>query len=64
MKSFEFSLNVFIQFTKFSDNKIFVITVKGFEPSTSCVKDRYATTAPGILVRERIFKLTVHASVI
>ena len=30
---------------EFSD-KIFVITVKGLEPATSCVKDQLVTTAP------------------
>ena len=32
------SFNVFIEFAEFSD-KIFVITVKGFQPATSCVRD-------------------------
>ena len=31
--------------SEFSD-KIFVITVKGLEPATSCVRDQDATTAP------------------
>ena len=29
-----------------SMTKIFVITVKGFKPATSCVRDQDATTAP------------------
>ena len=32
-------------FTEFTA-KIFVITVKGLEPATSCVRDHDATTAP------------------
>ena len=36
---------------KFSD-KVFVITLKGLEPATSCVKDQDATTAPGRYMRE------------
>ena len=36
--SLEFFLNVCTEFTKFSE-EIFVITVKGFEPATSCVRD-------------------------
>ena len=40
--TFEFSLNVFAEF---SDKNI-VITVKGLEPATSCVRDQDATTAP------------------
>ena len=45
---FEFSLHVFI---KFSD-KIFWITLKGFEAATSCVRDQGATTVPARLGRE------------
>ena len=41
----EFFLNVFTKFADFSD-KIFVITVNGLEPTTSCVRDPDATTAP------------------
>ena len=33
-------------FTKFSVTKVFVITVKGLEPATSCVRDHDATRAP------------------
>ena len=33
----------FTKFSEFSD-KIFVITVKGLEPATSCVRDEDATT--------------------
>ena len=29
-----------------SVKKLFVITVKGLEPATSCVRDKYATTMP------------------
>ena len=55
----EFSLNVFADF------KIFVITVKGFESDTSCVREEDATTVPARHVTDRIFKLTpIHASVI
>ena len=39
----EFFLNVSL--SKFSD-KISVITVKGLESATSCVRDQDATTAP------------------
>ena len=46
--------------------KIFVITVKGLEPATSCIRDQDATTAPATHVcGDRIFKLTpIHASAI
>ena len=40
--SVDFFLDVF---TEFSD-KIFVIAVKGLQPSTSCVRNHDATTAP------------------
>ena len=44
---------------------IVVITVKGFEPAISCVRDQDAATAPARHVRDRVFKLTlIHASVI
>ena len=43
--SFQFSRNVFVEFAEFSD-KIFVITVKGFEPVISCVGNQDATTVP------------------
>ena len=39
----EFPLNAY---TEFSD-QIFVITVKGFEPAISCVRDQDASTVPG-----------------
>ena len=39
-----FSLNVFTEFSEFSD-KLFVITVKGFEPDTTCVRHQDASTA-------------------
>ena len=41
-KLFEFFLNFFIEF----GDKIFVITVKGFEPATTCVRDQDAATVP------------------
>ena len=41
----EFSLNVFIAFAEFS-TKIFVITLKGLELATFCVRDQDATTVP------------------
>ena len=48
-----------------SVTKVFVITVKGFEPAISCVRDQDAATTPARHVRDRIFKLTlIHASVI
>ena len=54
-----FSLN-----SLYSVTKIFVITVKRFEPATSCVRDQDATIEPARPVRDRIFKLTlIHASV-
>ena len=42
---FEFSLNVSLN-SLISVTKIFVITVKGFETATSCVRDWDATTVP------------------
>ena len=39
-----FSLNVFTEFSEFSD-KLFVITVKGLEPDTTCVRHQDASTA-------------------
>ena len=45
MLSFEFSLNVFIEFVQFSD-RIFEITVKGLELAISCVRDQDAATGP------------------
>ena len=41
----EFFLNVFTEFSKFSDKK-FTITVKGLVPATSCIRDQDATTVP------------------
>ena len=38
----EFFLNVFTEFREI----IFVITTKGLEPATSCVRDQDTTTAP------------------
>ena len=35
----------FTECSEFSDKNI-VITVKGLEPATSCVRDQHATTAP------------------
>ena len=45
---FEFSLNVFTEFTfsLSSVTKIFVITANGLKPATSCVRDQDANTAP------------------
>ena len=37
----EFTLKVFIQFAEFRDKKM-----RLFEPATSCVRDKDATTAP------------------
>ena len=37
---FEFSLNVFLEFAEFSDKHI-VITVKGFKPAVSCVRETH-----------------------
>ena len=52
-----FSLN-----SAYSVTKIFVFTVKGFEPETSYVRNKDATTAN---LRDRIFKLIPYnASVI
>ena len=47
----EFFLNVFTEFSKFND-KIFVLTIKGLEPDTSCVRDQDATTLPARRVQE------------
>ena len=45
--------------------KIFVITVKGLEPATSCVREQDATTVLARHICERIFKLNpIRASVI
>ena len=41
----EFFLNVSLNSAN-SVTKIFVITVKGLEPATSCVRDQDATLAP------------------
>ena len=56
-----FSLN-----SEKSVTKICVITVKGLEPSTSCVRDQDATTTTDKThVRDRIFKLSpIHTLVI
>ena len=62
----EFFLNVSLNSAN-SVTKIFVITVKGIEPATSCVRDQDATTAPAskMPVKDRIFKLNpIHSSVI
>ena len=40
----EFYLNVFTEFSKFSDKN--VLSLKGLEPATSCVGDKNAITAP------------------
>ena len=48
-----------------SNKIVFAITVKGFEPVTTCVKDQDATTVPKTHVKDRIFQLNpIHASVI
>ena len=44
-KTFEFSLNAFIKSLK-SVTKVLVMTVKGFEPAISCVRDQDATAVP------------------
>ena len=60
----EFFLNVSLNSAN-SVTKVFVITVKGLEPATSCVRDQDATTVQARHVRGRIFKLTpIHTSVI
>ena len=41
----EFFLNVSLNSVN-SVTKIFVITVKGLEPATSCVRDQDATSVP------------------
>ena len=41
----EFFLNVFTEFSEFRE-KIILITIKGLEPATFCVRDQDATTAP------------------
>ena len=65
--SIEFSLNVFTEFTKFSDKNIylFVITIKGLKPATCCISDQDATGVSKTHMTDRNFKLTpMHASVI
>ena len=53
---------MFSRNSAYSVTKIFVITVKGFEPATFCVRNKDATTAN---LRDRIFKLIPYnASVI
>ena len=42
-----------------SMTKILVITVKGFKPASSCVRNQDATTAPAKHVRDRIFILSL-----
>ena len=44
-RSIELSLNVSLNLLN-SVTKIVAITVKGFEPATSCVRDKDASTAP------------------
>ena len=49
---------------EFSDKNI-VITVKGFKPATSSVRDKDAKCQQDMYVRDRIFKFSlIHASVI
>ena len=66
--SIEFSLNVFTEFTKFSDNiyiYLFVITIKGLKPATCCISDQDATGVSRTHMTDRNLKLTpMHASVI
>ena len=65
--SIEFSLNVFTEFTKFSDKNIylFFITIKGLKPATCCISDQDATGVSKTHMTDRNFKLTpMHASVI
>ena len=40
----EFFLNLFIEFSEFSDKKY--LSLKGLEPATSYVRDQNATTLP------------------
>ena len=42
----EFSLNVFTEFSKFSDKKKYFKKIAGLELTISCVRDRDSTTAP------------------
>ena len=61
-RTFEFSLNVFIEFSKFND-KIFVFTVKTHH--ILCYKPGYFLSTSKTYVRDRNFKLTpVYALVI
>ena len=54
-----------ITYLRSSIFKIFAITVKGFEPVTSYVRDKDATTVPARYMWETIFKFTsIHASII
>ena len=65
-QTIEFFLNVLPNLLN-SVTKIFVITIKGFEPATSCVKDQDVTTARTCKthVTNSISKLTsIYASVI
>ena len=64
----EFFLNVFTEFSKFSD-EIFVITVKGLEPLPAshllCWKPAWYHSAGKTHVRDRNFKLNpIHALMI
>ena len=44
-ETFEFSLNVFTEFSKFSDRKHYILK-RLFKHATSCVRDQDAITAP------------------
>ena len=44
-ETMEFSLNVFTEFAEFSDKNYYVLK-RLFEPATSCVRDKDASTAP------------------
>ena len=48
IKKMEFFLNVFTDCSEFSDESIylFIITVKGLEPATSCVRHQDAIRTP------------------
>ena len=61
--SFEFSRNVFPEFTEFSDKNIcnYSNRTRTCHPATSWVRDQDATTAPTQHMRDRIFELSPSA---
>ena len=62
---FEFSLNVFIEFAKFSDKNIFHYSKRVQTCSLLCYRPGCYHSASKTRVRDRIFKLIpVHGSVI